>query len=425
MRARSPLAWLIGLGLLLAAVPVLAQTVALPTQAVPLATPTPEPGIFRAYQALRPPTVDGNLADWPVQGGISLTAANASYLTGRFDSPADGSVTCRALWDAAALYIGCDVSDDVLIADSGATVWKDDVVELAFDGKNDNVSFCGNVFCPDDHKYELRVDGTVTDDARPPNPPVVGAVAQRSGGYRVEIAIPVANLDAGPLVSGKVIGFNLGLIDDDDGGETDGHLFWMGRATWDNATGYGDLVLDAQAFPPPGSTATPTPTRTATPTPTPTAVPVFNPAQALPLACDQNVVGDTRQGENRVASYGCVPYWPEHGPEQIYLLTLEAPTDLDLLLADLSADLDLFLLSSLSPAACLAYGDSYITVRGLAAGTYYVVVDGFGGAAGSYRLQAWCPLAPPAPPTPTPTATPPPPSSHYWFYVPLMLRGEQ
>ncbi|MCS6845341.1 MAG: hypothetical protein NZ528_13620 [Caldilineales bacterium] len=159
-----------------------------------------------------------------------------------------------------------------------------------------------------------------------------------------------------------------------------------------------------------------------TPTATPTATPVFNPAQAIPLACDQNVAGDTRQGESRVSSYGCAPFWPQPGPEQLYLLTLDTVTDLDLMLADLSADLDLFLLSSPNPSACIAHGDTFISLRGLAPGAYYVVVDGFAGAAGPYRLQAWCPLAPSTPLTPTPTPTPTPAPPSHQLFVPLFFR---
>lgn len=159
-----------------------------------------------------------------------------------------------------------------------------------------------------------------------------------------------------------------------------------------------------------------------TPTPSATATPAFNLGQAIPLACDQNVAGDTRQGESRVSSYGCAPYWPQQGPEQVYVLTLSAATDLDLMLADLSADLDLFLLSGPSPSACLAHGDTYISLRGLASGVYYVVVDGFAGAAGPYRLQAWCPLAPSATLTPTPTSTPTPTPPSHQLFVPLLFR---
>lgn len=390
--------------------------------AQPQASQTPQPGEFRSYQALITPIIDGYIEDWPVLSELTLNSRNASYLTGSFSDDSDGSITCRSLWSAAALYIGCRVRDDQLWADNGAVVWKDDLVELAIDGKNDNVSFCGSVFCADDHKYELRVDGTVTDDSHPPSPPVTGAVATRSGGYSVELAIPRQNLAAGDLVAGKIIGFNLGLIDDDDGGETDGHLFWMGQHTWNHAEEYGDLVLDALS-----GTPVPTATRLPTPTPTPTATPspLLPVDTAQPIACGQRLDGDTTAGANAVSSYGCVPFWPETGPERVYALTVANPTDVDVVLAGSTVDLDLFLVANASPASCLSYGDNSISLRGLAAGMYYLVVDGFDGAAGSYQLQMWCPLAPPDGPSPTPspspTPTPAPEAPH--LYLPLLLES--
>jgi hypothetical protein len=407
--------------------PTLLGVTAQSSEQAPLATATPEPGVLRSYRAARPPAIDGSLADWPVQGSILLNRSTASHRTGVITSDADASVTCRSMWDENTLYVGCDVSDDALVADSDAEVWKDDAVELAFDGKNDDISFCGASFCPDDHKYELRVNGTVTDDAKPPNPPVSSAMAGRPGGYRVEIAIPRANFDAGDFAPGKALGFNLGLIDDDNGGETDGHLFWMGQSTWNHADDYGYLILDAQSFAPPGSTSTPTPTRTHTPTPTATLTPFLDLSAATPIVCSQSLSGDTRLGVNLVNSYGCVPFWPQPGPEQLYVLDLTETTDLDVVLSDTSVDLDLFLLTGASPATCISYGDTFLNGRDLAPGAYYIVVDGYEGTAGAYRIQVWCPLdqATELTPTPTPTATPTstPTLGAPHLYFPLLLRG--
>ena len=209
-------------------------------------TPTPEPGLFRAYRALTTPVIDGNLADWPLLGGLVLNTDTAFSYNGAFSSYADGSTTCWSQWNDVTLFVACDTLDDVLIADS-TNIWLDDTIELAFDGRNDNIRFCGTVFCPDDHLYELRVDGAVRDNDLPIHPGVIGAVVQRQGGYRLEIAIPWTEFDAGAFTSGKVMGFNLGLIDDDDGGGTEGHLFWRGYSTYSQPEGFGDIVLDPRS----------------------------------------------------------------------------------------------------------------------------------------------------------------------------------
>lgn len=53
---------------------------------------------------------------------------------------------------------------------------------------------------------------------------------------------------------------------------------------------------------------------------------------------------------------------------------------------------------------CLAYGDRYLNYTTNSAGLYYLVVDGYQGAIGSFDLHISCP----ARPTPTPAATPTP-----------------
>ena len=170
-----------------------------------------------------------------------------------------------------------------------------------------------------------------------------------------------------------------------------------------------------------GASSGPELTPTVTITPGTTPPPGIDIGNATPIACGQARTGDTTGGSNNVSVYGCVPWWPMTGPEQVFSLSLDASSDVDALLSGLSSDLDLFLLTGASPASCIAYGDNAISVRGLGAGLYYLVVDGFDGAAGPFQLNVWCPLAVTPTPTPTitPTATPRPTvRSHY---LPLLL----
>jgi hypothetical protein len=166
---------------------------------------------------------------------------------------------------------------------------------------------------------------------------------------------------------------------------------------------------------------TPTATRTATTTPAPT----IDIGNATPVACGQAIAGTTAGAVNNVSVYGCVPWWPETGPERVFSLSLNVSTDVDALLSGLSGDLDLFLLTGTSPASCIAFGNNAISLRDLAAGVYYLVVDGFDGASGSFQLDVWCPLA--VTPTPTPTATPTvtPQPTLLRLYLPLLLRSSE
>lgn len=169
----------------------------------------------------------------------------------------------------------------------------------------------------------------------------------------------------------------------------------------------------------PDLTMTFTPTATATATPAP-AIDIGN---ATPVACGQAVAGTTVGAVNHVSVYGCAPWLPQSGPERVFSLSLPGGSQVDALLSGLSSDLDLFLLTGASPSSCIAFGDNAISAQGLAAGTYYLVVDGFDGAAGPFQLNVWCPLVVTATPTPTVTPTMTPRPLLVRHYLPLLLHS--
>lgn len=409
-------------GALLAALSLMASSQTGAAGSGPLRTPTPEPGVFHSSRAANPPQIDGNLAEWTGGGALLLTMDTAFSMSGVVTSVADAGVTCWSRWDEAAVYVACAAQDDRLFADS-LHIWEDDTVELAFDGRNDDIRFCGGSFCPDDHKYEVRVDGAVRDNDGAAAAGVVGAVGAQPAGYGLELRIPVAQFDAGPLTAGKVLGFNLGLIDDDDGGGTEAHLFWRGYSTYSQPQNFGELLLLAPDVTPTAtstSTATRTPTRTATPSSTATPAQTIDIGAAVPIGCDELALGDTSGAATNVDWYVCAPGWPETGPEAVYRLTAPGGVTVDALLGGLAEDLDLFVLTGASPSTCLAAGDNSLSLPNLAAGDYFLVVDGFDGAAGPYRLNVWCPLEPSPQISPTPTATATPMPALRRLYLPLV-----
>ena len=100
------------------------------------------------------------------------------------------------------------------------------------------------------------------------------------------------------------------------------------------------------------------------------------------------ITGDTTGGPALLPGYACLP-WSEQGPEHIY--RLEVTEDLQLW-AGLSGldvnDLDLFLLEGCDTDQCLAGANTELQML-LPAGTYWLVVDGYGTstpAAGPYTL---------------------------------------
>ncbi|MCB0238547.1 MAG: PPC domain-containing protein, partial [Anaerolineae bacterium] len=186
---------------------------------------------------------------------------------------------------------------------------------------------------------------------------------------------------------------------------------------------FGDLVLLDPFVTPTATrtaTATRTPTRTATPSPSPTPVQTIDISAALPIDCGEVAVGNTAGAADNVNWYACAPGWPENGPENVYRFTAPGGVTVDALLGGLSEDLDLFVLTGVSPSTCIAAGDTSVSLPDLAAGDYYLVIDGFDGASGPYRLNVWCPLDPSPQASPTPTATVTPQPRLLRLYLPLV-----
>jgi hypothetical protein len=101
--------------------------------------------------------------------------------------------------------------------------------------------------------------------------------------------------------------------------------------------------------------------------------------------------GDNTGAPNNVAAYSCVG-WPEGGGEVVYELVIPEG-QCRIISADLTnmtADLDVFFLGSCDEDDCLDYGNTGFDTECLGAGTYYIVVDGYGGAACAYTLTVEC-----------------------------------
>lgn len=112
-------------------------------------------------------------------------------------------------------------------------------------------------------------------------------------------------------------------------------------------------------------------------------------SNAISLNCGQTYNGTTVGQPSNVDLYNCVG-WDQSGPERVHVITTTATGDITAALSNLSVDLDVFILSSCSENACLAYGDDVATLNNAPPGTYYIVVDGYMGAAGTYTLTVNC-----------------------------------
>jgi hypothetical protein len=111
----------------------------------------------------------------------------------------------------------------------------------------------------------------------------------------------------------------------------------------------------------------------------------------LPLQCGDRLNHSTLvQGRANVWNdYGCSQRLMS-GPETIYSIQVPAGCQVTMQLENLAADLDLFLLTSCSFESCTQAAATTINFTPQASPPYFVAVDGYNGAAGSYTLAVDC-----------------------------------
>jgi hypothetical protein len=76
-----------------------------------------------------------------------------------------------------------------------------------------------------------------------------------------------------------------------------------------------------------------------------------------------------------------------NGPEKVFQVKTTQTGDFTATLSEMSADLDVFILSACNPSKAVAYGDVSAKVVNAPPGTYYIVVDGYNDASGPFSLQ--------------------------------------
>ena len=109
------------------------------------------------------------------------------------------------------------------------------------------------------------------------------------------------------------------------------------------------------------------------------------------LPCGSIVSDHNSSGNDDVERYNCAGTWHETGPEMLYELPIPGPgVGLTLTLSDMTADLDLFLLTACSADSCLISGEDEISITLDDAGTYFVVVEGYHEAESPYTLTVDC-----------------------------------
>ncbi len=197
-----------------------------------------------AYRAVNPPRIDGNIADWNTPA-YSLKAVDAIQVDGATPAPRDGSAVLQATWDANNLYFAVRVYDDTIIVDSGNQPWQDDAVELGLDGNHDHIRNWDKTW---DRQFIVNANGAQWESG------VAGAFitvakAAKADGYVLEMAVPRTLFGDLGFTSQALLGFNWRLVDDDDGGNAESRLLWLGAGTYAADAGWGQMRLSSLEAP--------------------------------------------------------------------------------------------------------------------------------------------------------------------------------
>jgi len=184
---------------------------------------------FEILKAATPPTLDGTMEEAWATASVQYVG---EVVDGASDGPQDCSGSFRAMYDSAYLYVLVDVTDEVLVQDSDAAQgWLDDRIEVFIDGNNskdaaqDTTSDCQYCF-----RWNHGVVETPVEWYRSPGS-LVGVkygVVTTATGYCHEIQLPWSVMIGGAPRPGQLIGIDVMINDDDDGGDRDAQIAWYG-----------------------------------------------------------------------------------------------------------------------------------------------------------------------------------------------------
>ncbi len=177
------------------------------------------------------PILDGVMDDvWLLSTEQVMTLFTGEEPT----SPEDCSGSWWALWDEEYLYVLVNVIDEALIQDSDPSQgWLDDRVEIYVDGDNAKGASTDN----NDYQYNFRWNfGQVETPVEWYNSPrslqgVEYGVATTDSGYLVEARMPWSTMTGDIPQEDQLIGINVMIDDDDDGGNEDTQFQWFTETT--------------------------------------------------------------------------------------------------------------------------------------------------------------------------------------------------
>ena len=203
------------------------------------------------YKSTTAPTIDGSVdALWSSHNASSMN----NVIQGTITNTADLSVSWKALWTDTDVYVLAQITDDAKQNDS-PEMYNDDALELYFDIGNDKSTTYGS----NDVNYTFRYnDNTANVSANGTTTGVVHAQTITGTGYILEIKIPWSAIKNNTPAVNQLIGFDIQLNDDDNGGARDGKLAWaaMEDEAWRNPSFFGTVILKGTNCTAPGAAGT-------------------------------------------------------------------------------------------------------------------------------------------------------------------------
>ena len=179
------------------------------------------------------PTIDGDLNEslWTLPLSTTRSIIGAS----------DNSIQFEVRWDATALYVAYRVLDANLIADGGGLDYTDDSLEVYFD--LDNVR---GPYDRDNSPFERQILRAYSSPVATSSGVTTASKAVQ-GGYTGEMKI-LWSAFSQAAAPGKIIGFDIGCNDDDNGGTRDSQVMAYGDGNnWKDTSNFASFTLTASA----------------------------------------------------------------------------------------------------------------------------------------------------------------------------------
>ncbi len=220
-------------------VPVVPARAGAPAPGIAEGEPVAFPPFTAAPRLTVPPTVDGDLGDWPATAAPPVPIGPQSFVLtdpAEYRGAGDLSGAVRLAWDDSTLYVGGAFADDSVTA---GEAWDTDRVNLVFDMRDDTspVTYASanpplDAWQDDDYWLFWRMGGTEVRRFGAVNAdPVPGArlaTRRTASGWSFEAAIPRGQLPGYVPFAGQVAGLQV-FVTDGDGDRTATELMWSAR----------------------------------------------------------------------------------------------------------------------------------------------------------------------------------------------------